>query len=376
MRIFVSSTFADLAEHRTAVNDVLQRMRLDFSAMEYFGSRADEVAPACMGEIRECTVFVGIYAWRYGWQPSPDTASITEQEFDHARLMGKRCLCYVVDEKYPWPPGFVDQGDLAARLRHLKQKVGVLVRSRFTTPDDLAKQVAADLARELIVPSRLGSFGSLLDLNWDVFSPELQTILSTAYSQALRDSDDGVVATRHVIAALAGVPSTARALVLVFRNVKLPRLRDGLSVPAVHELFQYDKPVSSCVLASMSRLLPDHSPSQRLIALELAVDLLKYGTGDSVASFRRAGVGADAVDRALRQIRQVASDAVTLQSALDSLDDSELHQLAYASGASLGTLGVGLDLRKTLLAEAAEPNRSLLLVGELMRRHPEFLVID
>jgi hypothetical protein len=81
MRIFVSSTYVDLTQHRAAVNEILLRMKSQVAAMEYFGSRGDEASAACFDEIDKCDILVGIYAWRYGWQPTPSGPSITEQEF-------------------------------------------------------------------------------------------------------------------------------------------------------------------------------------------------------------------------------------------------------------------------------------------------------
>lgn len=149
VKVFVSSTYADLVAHRTAVREVLHRMKADVEAMEYFGSRPDTPEHACAQEVNACDVFIGIYAWRYGWQPESGGPSITEQEFDCARQAGKRCLCYVVDADWPWPPRFVDAGDARDRLEQFKARVGTLVVSTFTTPDDLAKRVAADLSRVL-----------------------------------------------------------------------------------------------------------------------------------------------------------------------------------------------------------------------------------
>ncbi|GIE94412.1 DUF4062 domain-containing protein [Paractinoplanes rishiriensis] len=151
MRIFVSSTYRDLAAHRELITQVLARMKLQFSAMEHFGSRGDEALPVCEQEIDECDIFVGVYAWRYGWQPAPDGPSITELEFD--RAAGKIRLCYVIDDDHPWPPPMIDQAGPADRLAAFKERVGRLVRSTFTTPENLAGQVATDLAREV---SRLG----------------------------------------------------------------------------------------------------------------------------------------------------------------------------------------------------------------------------
>lgn len=162
MRVFVSSTYSDLIDHRGALNELLPRMKVLFSAMEFFGSRADEAIPACKKEISESDVLIGIYAWRYGWQPTPGSPSITEEEFDYARQLGKRCLCYLVDQDCPWPPTYIDKGESAERLTKFKLKVNALVRSQFTTPENLAMQVAADLAREMTPTASSDSFGGLL----------------------------------------------------------------------------------------------------------------------------------------------------------------------------------------------------------------------
>ena len=69
MRVFVSSTFLDLKHHREKVIRVLNGLNLSPAAMEYFGSRADEPSELCLEEIEACDLFIGIYAWRYGFQP-------------------------------------------------------------------------------------------------------------------------------------------------------------------------------------------------------------------------------------------------------------------------------------------------------------------
>jgi len=53
-KVSVSSTYSDLVEHRSAINEVPQRMKLCFSAVEFFGSRTDEAVPMCTKEIRNC----------------------------------------------------------------------------------------------------------------------------------------------------------------------------------------------------------------------------------------------------------------------------------------------------------------------------------
>jgi len=185
----------------------------------------------------------------------------------------------VIDDNFPWLPAFIDHGEAASSLANFKNKVGNLVCSRFTTPDDLAKQVAADLAK---IASNVSpdSFGGLLRVNWEVFAPELQSVLATAYANATIDSSTGIVSTRHVIAALATLPNSGQPIVTAFPKVELPSLRPGVKPAELPEMYLYEKPFSSCVLGSMKRLLPKHSPTQQLLALELAVDILKNGHGE------------------------------------------------------------------------------------------------
>jgi len=354
-------------------------MRLEHSAMEYFGSRTDEAVPACKSEIDRCDYLIGIYAWRYGWRPTPKSPSITEEEFLYARGSGKQCLCYVVDEAHPWPPSFIDKGRDAAQLAVFKRKVSQLVRSTFTTPDNLVKQIAADLARETAPPAGRESFGGLLRVNWDVFSPEMQTVLTTACRQAQAESRDGVVATRHVVTALANIPSTALSLMGAYRRVPIQPLEEDLPPASLEEIFSYDKPVSGCVLASMKRLLPRHTPSQRLLAIELAVDLIKNGTGKSVTDFRAAGIDGAAVDRTMRHIRTIAEDRQLLARALGDLNEAEVLHIAYLAGLPLSSLTLGTnlrDLREQLLTLTRNQGRTLALIGELIRRHSRFIVVE
>lgn len=150
-KIFISSTFQDLVSHREAVDNILRRMKQESVIMEFFGSRTDEATTVCEQEILDSDIVVGIYAYRYGWIPEGRDISITEMEFDWAKKNGKKILCYTVQEKgHPWLLEWVDQGESQQKLQAFKaNKVGKSVKSNFTTPENLAAQVAADLSRTI-----------------------------------------------------------------------------------------------------------------------------------------------------------------------------------------------------------------------------------
>lgn len=146
LQVFISSTSIDLQEHRKAVFDAIMQAGELGIDMKYFGSRPDDPVDVCLEAIEEADVLVGIYAMRYGWIPEGETRSITEMEFDHARVLGKPCLCYLLDDNAPWPPKFVEY-EAKLKLDDFKKKIGQLVYSTFTTPDNLAAKVASDLHR-------------------------------------------------------------------------------------------------------------------------------------------------------------------------------------------------------------------------------------
>ncbi|MBI5702904.1 MAG: DUF4062 domain-containing protein [Chloroflexota bacterium] len=148
MKVFLSSTYNDLIEHRQAAHDALEQLGLHVIWMEAFGARPEESTKACLDEIEACELFVGIYAHRYGYIPEGTGASITEQEFDHAQSLGKPIFGFIVHEDYPWSPKFIEH-DKKAKLDVFLSKVKKQPVEFFTTPDNLAQNIASSVGRYL-----------------------------------------------------------------------------------------------------------------------------------------------------------------------------------------------------------------------------------
>ncbi|NTW46988.1 MAG: DUF4062 domain-containing protein, partial [Chlorobaculum sp.] len=148
MKVFISSTYDDLKEHRKAAHDALAKLGLHVIWMEAFGARPVESTKVCLKEIDECELFVGIYAHRYGYIPNGSKVSITEQEFLHAEAKGKPIFGYVVDKTHAWPPVFIEF-EKKAELDALLAKVKKQPVEFFTTPDTLAKGVASSVGHHL-----------------------------------------------------------------------------------------------------------------------------------------------------------------------------------------------------------------------------------
>jgi putative methionine-R-sulfoxide reductase with GAF domain len=150
MKVFVSSTYVDLIEHRAGVHDAVAHLGHQPGAMEVFGAQPDEPLVACLREIDACDVFVGIYAHRYGFVPESSQFSVTELEYEHASMRGMPRFCFLVDEDHPWPPKFIEDGESRTKLAAFKARVQKdLTTDTFTTKDALAYKVTSALGRFL-----------------------------------------------------------------------------------------------------------------------------------------------------------------------------------------------------------------------------------
>jgi len=146
--VFISSTSQDLLNHRAIVSKALLNAGFHPVDMANFMARPEGATSACLKEVASSDLFLGIYAWRYGFIPEDAEISITEQEFVEAEKLGKPCFCFLVDEQYDWPEVHREKGIGARLLRDFKARINAkLVRTTFTTPDDLATKVLASIQR-------------------------------------------------------------------------------------------------------------------------------------------------------------------------------------------------------------------------------------
>ena len=80
--------------------------------MEHLPARDATGIQASLEMVDQADIYIGIYAWRYGWVPdvsdvpNPDNISITEMEFNHALERRKRgelkdILIFVMHDEHP-----------------------------------------------------------------------------------------------------------------------------------------------------------------------------------------------------------------------------------------------------------------------------------
>ncbi|MCD4766153.1 MAG: DUF4062 domain-containing protein [Methanosarcinales archaeon] len=143
-KIYVSSTFKDLEECREKVRLVLRQMKHEDVAMEYYVAEDRRPVDKCLEDVAACDLYVGIFAWRYGYIPPGYDKSITELEYRKAVETGKKCHIFLLHEDAPWPRKFVDKGDDAQKIDDLRKELSEeYIVSFFETPEELRSLVGS-----------------------------------------------------------------------------------------------------------------------------------------------------------------------------------------------------------------------------------------
>jgi hypothetical protein len=189
MKVYISSTYQDLIDHRAAVDRTLRRMGHDVIGMEQYIAEGSRPVERCKADVQAADAYVIIVAWRFGHVPGrtaspPDGRSITEIELEEAKARGKPVLAFLLDPEAPWPPNRVDamSGDAGAGddVSRLRSQLGTeYLAGIFRTPDDLASQVAAavsaqGLTRQMI--DRVLGETSVASPDMDVFAQGSQPV--------------------------------------------------------------------------------------------------------------------------------------------------------------------------------------------------------
>ena len=147
-RVFLASTYQDLKDYRDAVYVAVRRLGhqsdISLPSLENWASTDQAPLARTLDEVRTSHVVVFLVAWRYGYVPEGQGYSLTELELKTAREASVPCLVFMVPDDAPWPPEHIDE-DLTKIRRLRKSLLEQFVVSFFTTPDELARNVALAL---------------------------------------------------------------------------------------------------------------------------------------------------------------------------------------------------------------------------------------
>jgi Domain of unknown function (DUF4062)/NB-ARC domain len=139
VRVFVSSTLAELAPERPAAREAISQLRLTPVLFES-GARPYPPRELYRAYLAQSDIFVGLYWQRYGWVAP--TMQVSGLEDEYQLSSGKPKLIYV---KTPAP-------EREPRLQALLDRIraeDTASYQKFATPDELRERLANDLAQLL-----------------------------------------------------------------------------------------------------------------------------------------------------------------------------------------------------------------------------------
>jgi hypothetical protein len=164
LRVFVSSTATDLEDYRDKAQEAILRLENLPVAMEAFKAMPGTPVKECCRLAADADAVVVLVAYRYGYVPSKELGgdgerSITWLEVEAARAAGKPVFAFLIDSNYPWtrdreetrltrqPEKAAEIAKAVTALGEFKRYLGAhFTPTYFTTPDNLAYQVATALA--------------------------------------------------------------------------------------------------------------------------------------------------------------------------------------------------------------------------------------
>ena len=133
----VSSTFADLKDHRAALIKAIDAEGLKAVAMENDTAKADvDVIESSLQMVRDATAYIGLISHKYG--QTPNDLSLTELEFNEAQHQNRPILLFIMGDDHPVLPRDVETDPARkAKLNAFRE------RAKLMSPDSKVHRVYA-----------------------------------------------------------------------------------------------------------------------------------------------------------------------------------------------------------------------------------------
>jgi hypothetical protein len=149
-QVFVSSTYTDLKDERSAIFQTLMEMDCIPAGMELFPAADEEQFKFIKRIIDDCDYYILIIGGRYG-STTAEGISFTEKEYEYAREKGLKILSFIHNKPEEIPVGKSDiDTDLRAKLKAFREKVqeGKLVKL-WSDPKELPGLVSLSLNKTI-----------------------------------------------------------------------------------------------------------------------------------------------------------------------------------------------------------------------------------
>lgn len=149
-RVYLSSTYQDLVEHRARAIEALRTMKLWVTNMETYPASDERPLRKCLDDVARSDLYVGVFAHRFGYVPeedNPQRLSITELEYQKAVELDIPRLIFMTPEGGVWKLEHTDSetgdGDAGAQIKRLRAELRKeRVLAEFTNPTDLKAAVS------------------------------------------------------------------------------------------------------------------------------------------------------------------------------------------------------------------------------------------
>lgn len=112
----ISSASMVSPEHRKQVSEACLRMGYVPVGMEQWPAEDADAETVRLRDVDRANLFMGIYAFRYGWVPPGHTVPTTELEHRRAVEPNKPRLLFFIDENHTFHPRLMEKGEGGAKL--------------------------------------------------------------------------------------------------------------------------------------------------------------------------------------------------------------------------------------------------------------------
>lgn len=152
-QVFLSSTYEDLREERSAA--ILALLKLDCfpAGMELFPSSDDSVWRVIKKTIDDSDYYVLIIAGRYGSISNDGVTSWTEREYDYAQEIGKPTFVFLYKDLKHIESGQIDDG---AKVKAFREKVGKRFCVTCGNIDSLRAEITMAMSRAMLEKPGIG----------------------------------------------------------------------------------------------------------------------------------------------------------------------------------------------------------------------------
>lgn len=201
LAVMISSTVRDLPEHRKEVMSACMDQGVFPLMMENLPANDDEAISASLKMVDKSDIYVGIFAYRYGYIPRGHDISVTEMEYNRAVERNIPRLIFIIDKEHQVKFEDIDMENVSKLNRFKDQVQTSNVVNFFKSSADLRYRI-------------LHSLSQYIESSHIILSDQESTTVNiTAYFNALRK--------RYNVLALEGLtpPQKEEYLQIQLRSV-------------------------------------------------------------------------------------------------------------------------------------------------------------